>query len=338
MGKMTKNSKTLKAPDAILARGGGNATAAGVDFQAKLGAWLASQLLAERPLDARLTGKRLRSLRFETEAPVNDILVETDGGWTFVQAKTSLTLSSSSQSDLAKTADQFVRQWLACSTGDGGRGWNRPLQPDRDRLVLALGPGASRSISADLAQGLAAIQMAGSAPLPKSKADAVRIFDELLDRAWNAVTGQPATAADIRAISKLVTILTFDFDGADRQTATEILSQVLDTPAQAGTTFSAIAQHCQEMMRQRSGCDMTELRSALLAVGVPLAARPVTERMSRVFEHIANTSGSSSATMKRPRWQVYRFALNGNAPMPSSTQPEQVPCCLWGSPVQARAP
>jgi hypothetical protein len=53
----------------ILARGGGNATAAGVDFQAKLGAWLASQLLAERPLDARLTGKRLRSLRFETEAP-----------------------------------------------------------------------------------------------------------------------------------------------------------------------------------------------------------------------------------------------------------------------------
>ena len=60
--------KVIHGQSTILARGGGNATAAGVDFQAKLGAWLASQLLAERPLDARLTGKRLRSLRFETDA------------------------------------------------------------------------------------------------------------------------------------------------------------------------------------------------------------------------------------------------------------------------------
>ncbi|MGA2222863.1 MAG: hypothetical protein ABSH41_00285 [Syntrophobacteraceae bacterium] len=77
---MTKRPKKSNSPDAILARGGGNATAAGVDFQSKLGAWLASQLIAERPLDARLTGKCLRSLRFETEAPVDDILVETEEG------------------------------------------------------------------------------------------------------------------------------------------------------------------------------------------------------------------------------------------------------------------
>jgi hypothetical protein len=260
--------------DAILARGGGNATAAGVTFQAQFGAWLASQLLAERPLDACLTGKRLQSLRFETEAPVDDILVETDEGWIFIQAKTSLTLSVSPKGDLAKTVDQFVRQWLACSTGNGGYGWNRPLLPDRDRLVLALGPRASRSLSVDLAQGIAALQTAGSAPLPKSKADAVRKFEELIEQAWRAVTGQSATATDIRAISNLVTILTFDFDGADRQTATAILSQVLDTPAQAGITFSTIVQHCQEMMRQRTGCDMPELRRALLAEGVPLAAPP----------------------------------------------------------------
>lgn len=271
---MTKRPYMSNLPDAILARGGGNATAAGVDFQAKLGAWLTAQLLAERPLEARLTGRRLISLRFETEAPVDDILVETDGGWIFVQAKTSLTLSDIPKSDLTKTANQFVRQWLACSTGNGDRGWNRPLQPDRDRLVLALGPSASRSLSVDLAQGLAALQTAGSAPLPKSKDTAVRTFNGLLERAWKAVTGRPATTEDIRAISNLVTILTFDFDGADRKTAEEILSHALDAPAQAGTAFSTIAMHCQKLMRQRTGCDMPGLRSELLAIGVPLNAPP----------------------------------------------------------------
>ena len=272
---MTKRPKKSNSPDAILARGGGNATAAGVGFQAKLGAWFASHLLAERPLDARLTGKRLRSLRFETEAPVDDILVETeDDGWIFFQAKTSLTLSETLQSDLAKTTDQFVRQWLACSIGDGSRGWNRPLQPDRDRIVLALGPGASRSLSADLAQGLAAIQAPGSAPLSQSKAAAVRKFSGLLERAWSAVTGKAATAKEIHAISRLVTILSFDFDGADRRTAVEILSQVLDPPGQASTTFSTIALHCESLMQQRTGCDMLELRRALVAVGVSLAAPP----------------------------------------------------------------
>ena len=271
---MTKSPKKSDSPDAIFARGGGNATAAGVDFEAKLGAWLASHLLAERPLDARLTGKRLRSLRFETEAPVDDILVETEDGWIFFQAKTSLTLSETLRSDLAKTIDQFVRQWLACSIGDGSRGWNRPLQPDRDRLVLALGPGASRSVSADLAQGLAALQTPGSAPLSKSKAAAVRKFSGLLERTWSAVTGKPATALEINTILSLVTILIFDLEGADRQTATEILSQVIDTPGQASIAFLTTAQYCQGLMRQRTGCKILELRKALMATGVSLAASP----------------------------------------------------------------
>jgi hypothetical protein len=67
--------KVVFAQSTILAGGGGNATAARVDSQANLGAWLASRLLPERPLDARLTGKRLRSLRFETEARKREIHV-----------------------------------------------------------------------------------------------------------------------------------------------------------------------------------------------------------------------------------------------------------------------
>jgi hypothetical protein len=81
----------------LLARGGGNATAAGVSFQASLGAVFGAQLLAERSIEERLQlgGAQVRSIRFETEAPLDDILIGTDAdGWVFVQAKTTLSLSN----------------------------------------------------------------------------------------------------------------------------------------------------------------------------------------------------------------------------------------------------
>lgn len=269
---MTKRQHISSAN--ILARGGGHATASGVDFQAKLGAWFASHLLAERRLGLQLTGAHVQSLRFETEAPVDDILVETEKGRIFVQAKASLSFSNTLESELAKTAEQFVRQWIACSTGNGDRKWNRPLRRDRDRLLLALGSEASKTLSVDLAQGLVALRASDSAPVPNSKADAIQKFEDLLRRAWIGVMGQPATSEEIRAISKFVAVITFNFYGPDRQTAEEILTHVIDAPSQAGATFSTISQYCQELMRQRTGCDIAELRQTLMAMGVPLPAPP----------------------------------------------------------------
>ena len=77
------------ASEQLLATGGGNATAGGVTFQAEVGALFAVHLIAEQRLSPRLElgDVRARSLRFETEAPVDDILIETDaGGWVFVLA------------------------------------------------------------------------------------------------------------------------------------------------------------------------------------------------------------------------------------------------------------
>ena len=61
----------------MLARGGGNATASGVSFQASVGAIFACRLLAERNLDERLQlgDVGIRSIRFETEAPLDDLLI-----------------------------------------------------------------------------------------------------------------------------------------------------------------------------------------------------------------------------------------------------------------------
>lgn len=104
----------------LLATGGGNATASGVCFQASVAAYIASQGLAEAPLDARLglgTAKPT-DFRFETEAPVDDIMISLDtGGWVFIQGKNSLTNSASLTSELGKTCDELARLWEAAQPG-----------------------------------------------------------------------------------------------------------------------------------------------------------------------------------------------------------------------------
>jgi len=84
-------------------RTGGNATAAGMAFQANVAAQFSLGLLTERSLDARveLGDAKAVSVRCETEAPVDDILIETSlGGFVFIQAKTTLDFSGKVTSGL----------------------------------------------------------------------------------------------------------------------------------------------------------------------------------------------------------------------------------------------
>ena len=78
------------------ANGGGAATSSGILFQQQLGAHFAAQILSGSKLDARLGLGEASPvwLRFETEAPVDDILVATSAdGFIAIQAKTTLSLS-----------------------------------------------------------------------------------------------------------------------------------------------------------------------------------------------------------------------------------------------------
>src|SRR5882672_9108774 len=176
----------------LLARGGGNATAAGVSFQAGVGAIFACQLLAERTLDRRLQlgNARIRSIRFETEAPLDDILVETDAaGWIFAQVKTNLSLSENLDSQFGNTVSQIVRQWRTCATGSGERSWDRSLVSGRDRMLIAVGPDASATITHDLASALSALQAPSTAPLPQALRQALDKTRTLLARAWQQIIG-----------------------------------------------------------------------------------------------------------------------------------------------------
>lgn len=230
-----------------------------------------------RRVDARLDlgDVRGRSLRFETEAPVNDILVETNvGGWIFVQAKTSLTPSSTASSELGRVADQIVRQYHACAQGSGERGWDRPLDLSRDRILVAVGRTTAATFANHLASALSAIQAHSAAPLPSNQQAALTGFTERLREAWSAFTGVAPTDGKLETILGFVRIGKFDFQGADREVAIEALRSLLRDEDRAETGFTVLAEECQRLMKTRLEADALALRRVLEQRGLTLRPAP----------------------------------------------------------------
>ena len=183
--------------------GGGAATSAGIRFEQQLGALFSSWILAGDRLDEvfRLGSAAPVWIRFETEAPVDDMLIgTTDGGYIAVQAKTTASLSEDLSSPLGKTIAQFVRHWFVAGQGDGSMEWNRPLNPARDRLVLAVGPKASIQVREDLPAALRLLSQPGGGELTQSQQRSYRIFSSLVEKAWVSVTKRPL---DPRLLSEL---------------------------------------------------------------------------------------------------------------------------------------
>jgi hypothetical protein len=261
----------------MLSKAGGNATAGGVSFQASVGAVFAAQLLTETPLDARfeLGGAMPRSIRFESEAPLDDIAVGTDaGGWLLVQAKTSFSLSASLTSDLGKTAEQIARQWHLSVGGTGKRGWDRPLEVTRDRFVIAAGPNSARTVTHDLAKALASRRASYSAPLPQNQKVALGKLSAALKAAWKKVAGKPASAADISKLLPFLVVISYDMLGADRTAAIAIVRHAAAHHTSAASIFVALERQCQHLMTARLGGDAVSFRRSVSEVGIGLKAPP----------------------------------------------------------------
>ena len=257
---------TVSNPNPSLSFGGGNATAAGIAFQAGVASYFGAALLGEKATDRFFDLNRPVpiSIRVETEAPIDDILIETDvGGFIFIQAKTSVEFSVNLASPLGKTVEQFVRQWMVCASGSGNRHWNRPLIPAKDRFVLAVGSGTSGTITNDLALALRARRVPGSAPLPKRQQNAFDRFYGMLSEAWEKISGNPALPDELTGISSLVDVLVFDFGGADRELITESMRDLVQTDRDADAGFSVLQENFTRLMSNRLGVDAIGLRNRI---------------------------------------------------------------------------
>jgi hypothetical protein len=259
------------------ARSGGNAAAAGMAFQANVAAQFALALLGERALDHRLNLGESQpvSVRCETEAPVDDILIETSqGGHVFVQAKTSLDLSPQLNSGLGSAVQQAVRLWIACSEGAGKRRWDRPLDLARDRIVFATGPTASSSVSEVLPAALQRYRDPVAGEMIQGERLALDRFVSLVNTAWQQIAGRLPTDHERSGLLKLVRILQFDFGAADHIAAVEMLRHTLQDAATAESALHVLRQSFLKLMTSRRGVDAAALREGLIGLGVKLSAPP----------------------------------------------------------------
>lgn len=278
--------------------GGGAATSGGMRFQQQLGALFSSWILAGDRFDEcfGLGAAVPEWIRFETEAPVDDLLIKTDGGgYVAVQAKTTVNMSGEVGSPLGKTIEQFVRHWFVSQQGDGSMGWNRPLNPELDRFVLAVGPQSSLQVREDLPAALRLITQPGGGALNQAQQRAYDVFCRLVEQSWVNITKAPLDPRLLSDLAMLIRVFTFDGDQG-YALARGALLKAFGPDAHEALVFSALTDLSGQLMSERGGGDLSVWRQLLASRGVkidtPLEFRADIEALKEHSESIAKALAS----------------------------------------------
>jgi hypothetical protein len=299
-------------------RAGGDATAGGVTFQARVAAYFAVRVLAEQHA-ASLPGFSgdvvPTGVWCETTEALDDVEVRTSASaGLLVQVKRTLALAASPRSELAKVCDQLVR---------AGTPPDARLDAAADSLLLAVGPGTGAPVARDLRELLDALRVQPAtagfrrAHLSQQRARAQDVLLAHLRRSWRALHGREATTSDLRGLLRRTYVVVLDVEGAGRDAAAseELLRQtVLGRPNTARAAWTFLMAFCADLARLRTGADRAALQAALVAQGIPLQAPPSvrpdiaqlrqlttsTMRQLEDFTHIAVLAGSVSIDRKVP--------------------------------------
>ena len=299
----------VKNPELKRVGGGGAATSAGILFQQRLGAVIAAWMLSGQSFSSvfKLGDTTPSWVRFETEAPVDDILVATDtGGFVAIQAKTSASLSTDLKSPFGKTISQFVKHWLVCRDSDGQLGWNRPLSSKIDRLVLAVGTEAPASIREDLTHALRLKSQPGGGELTIKQQKAYDVFSTCVENTWLTTTVEPFDNSVLTQLASLISVFVFDPEGAARQAVVQSLQQIVVAEDKAEIVLTTLESLSAEMMSKREGADSPKLRQELFSRGVALSAPP------NYVDDIAKLRAHSEATASALNQYEIIEAAEGN--------------------------
>lgn len=250
----------------------GRSTASGVAFQARVGAYVAALMLAERPLSSlaqALPGAPTRIL-FETPAPVDDVLVETNVGEIYVQAKNSISLSDKPDSELASVAQQFVRQYCEKS---GSQSTKRSFLSAQDRLVLAVGEETPATIRDHLREALERNATNAATAFPQTLDKAFTTFSNQIGLAWLEETKTPILPQDLTAILSLCRVISLR--RGDERRIVEILSHIVAVLENGTALWNVLKDWAVDASSKGTGADLPSLREYLaLEGGVRLAVAP----------------------------------------------------------------
>lgn len=267
------NFHKYRKPQEHLPTGGGKAAAAGIDFQASVAALFASWMVAEKPVDSRIHLNLAKPVKISLEslAKVDDIVITLDnGGSVFIQCKTRLTLSDSTESVLSEVIGQFVQQ-LVSSLDLVEKGTGKGLCFGRDALVLAVGRDAPNTIKSDLATALSQYRLDSDAILNSKQRNAFNKVRKLVQHSVLELNID-SSEEQIDDLLKYIYVIDFDFSGPHREIAILTLEGMLKHPRKARTAFSLLERTCLELMARRGAVETVDLRLLLEEKGFSLGA------------------------------------------------------------------
>lgn len=267
--------------------GGGSATVAGTDYQSRVAAWIAVQILGEVrvslpwSLPAAIT---LDFVQCEADEPVDDLITGTlsQDYLVFIQAKHTLALQTTDDSDLGKSIDQFVRQYLKNLNLLAQRRGARALTPTHDRLVITTSSRSPATIRQHLREVLdkvrvlaPGVSLAGVAS-NNGETDALNVICDHLQRAWtNETTETLTTATQIELLSLMwIQELDVDVNGRDEIAAKATLRAILADPAQVESAWASLIGKVVQLARAHGGVNRTALQRTLQDGGIELQATP----------------------------------------------------------------
>ena len=264
--------------------GGGSAAGGGFDYQNRVAAWLAVRILAESAVATQWSfteaDTTLEFIRCETEQPVDDILAGTSkGGLLFFQVKKNVDLSKSSDSSFASAVSQFVSQYLVSRSHNGRakRSWDRPLDPTRDRLILATSGQSSAKVRVTLTTVLDRVRKLhkqdhiDTAASSQEETEVLNVFIEHIKTAWQEHASEAPSEEDLKECLFLIYVQTLNLEdgNADRNEAGNVLrTAVLSDPTQESGAWSRLVAVSAELASERTGLDRKGFQEQLIAASI----------------------------------------------------------------------
>lgn len=185
---------------------GGAATNGGIDFQQRVSALFLTHMFMDVVFidDLGLVkNSKIIDLKFESSHDIDDLVVSTNKANIFIQAKRSISLSTSKTSEFHKVIKQFVSQYLS------GVNVN-------DRFVLATSSKASSPITKDLKKILESIKLNGGGfdenPLNQAEERAFNVIKDSIEINYEDLSGNKASNEVTNEILEKIHISVIDIE------------------------------------------------------------------------------------------------------------------------------
>jgi hypothetical protein len=217
-------------------------------------------MLAEVPLPAWASGRRVMAVGGQTGRPVDDVgLVTDDDGWVTIQAKKGLQVGEAEGSALAEALRQMVE--IAAEGVPDRPPWTerlRSIDPARDLVLVLTDQSAAATVDRYLVPVTDRLRdLPDAVPLAdvttnEDEERALRVLRKHLARYWPEPQG--LTDAAFRQLAHLLSVRTMHLtDGGSEEVAAQLLlGEVTDDPGQARRAWEALEMEAQRLAEQRS--------------------------------------------------------------------------------------